>query len=195
VLNEAARPGDVVVGAAGSTPGDLLKLWDCTGGTTAHIEFGFSCMGHELPAGIGYWMAHGDDAREVFVVIGDGTYLMANIELATAVQERLKVTVVVVVNGGYQSIHTLQRNTTGESFGNEFRHRGDDDRLSGELVGIDYAANVRSLGCRAIEARDAAELRDALAAAREADGPVTIVVHVEPRRGLVHTGAWWDLGV
>jgi 3D-(3,5/4)-trihydroxycyclohexane-1,2-dione acylhydrolase (decyclizing) len=195
VLNQVARPGDVVVGAAGSTPGDLLKLWDCTGATSAHIEFGFSCMGHELPAGIGYRLALGDDTREIMVVIGDGTYLMANTELATAVQERLKVTLVLVVNGGYQSIHTLQRSTTGESFGNEFRHRGADDRLSGEPVGIDYAANVRSLGCMALEARDAGELRDALTIARDAEGPVAVVVHVEPRRGMLHTGTWWDLGV
>ena len=95
----------------------------------------------------------------------------------------------------YQRLSELQRATTGTSFGNEFRHRGDDDRLSGDLVCIDYAANVRSLGCEALEARDPAELRDALAAAREARGPVAIVTHVEPRRGLLHTGAWWDIGV
>jgi 3D-(3,5/4)-trihydroxycyclohexane-1,2-dione acylhydrolase (decyclizing) len=195
ILNEAARPGDVVVGAAGSTPGDLLKLWDSTGGTSAHIEFGFSCMGHELPAGLGYRLAYGDDEREILVVIGDGTYLMANTELVTAVQEGLKITLVIVVNGGYQSIHTLQRDTTAESFGNEFRHRGEDDRLSGDLVGVDYAVNVRSLGCQALEARDAAQLGTALAAARERRGPVAIVVHVEPRRGVLHGGAWWDLGV
>jgi len=195
VINDAARPGDVVVGAAGSAPGDLLKLWDGTGGAGAHIEFGFSCMGHELPAGLGYRLAYGGDEREIVVVIGDGTYLMANTELVTAVQEGLKVTLVIVVNGGYQSIHGLQHATTAESFGNEFRHRGDDDRLSGDLVCIDYAANVRSLGCEALEARDPAELRDALAAAREARGPVAIVTHVEPRRGLLHTGAWWDIGV
>ncbi len=152
-------------------------------------------MGHELPAGLGYRLAYGGDEREIVVVIGDGTYLMANTELVTAVQEGLKVTLVIVVNGGYQSIHGLQHATTAESFGNEFRHRGDDDRLSGDLVCIDYAANVRSLGCEALEARDPAELRDALAAAREARGPVAIVTHVEPRRGLLHTGAWWDIGV
>jgi len=194
VLNEVSRAGDVIVAAAGSPPGDLLKTWDCANGTTAHIEFGFSCMGHELPAGLG-WRLAAPDAGEVYVVIGDGTYLMANTELVTAAQEGLDVTVVLLVNGGYQSIHGLQRQTTAESFGNEFRHPGPDGRLSGETVAVDYAANAASLGARTFEAHDAEQLRAALHEARAVRGPVAVVVHVDPRRALPHSGAWWDLGV
>jgi 3D-(3,5/4)-trihydroxycyclohexane-1,2-dione acylhydrolase (decyclizing) len=195
VLNAAARAGDVVIGAAGSTPGDLLKLWDSDAGATVHIEFGFSCMGHELPAGLGYRMALGPDAGEVFVVIGDGTYLMANTELATAVQEGQKITLVLFVNGGYQSIHALQEQTTAESLGNEFRLRDQRGALSGDWVGVDYAANIASFGVAVLEADDEASLAGALERARAVSGPVAVVVAVESRRGLLHTGAWWDLGV
>lgn len=193
-LNAAAGPRDWVVAAAGSPPGDLLKVWDCEGSARAHLEFGFSCMGHELPAGLGIRMAD-EEAEEIYVVIGDGTYLMAPTELVTANQEGLKVTTVLLVNGGYQSIHSLQRQTTGASFGTEFRRPAADGRLSGELVEIDYAANVRSFGVECLEADDVDGLGEALATARAVDGPVAIVARVEPRRGVVHTGAWWDLGI
>ena len=129
------------------------------------------------------------DAGEVFVVIGDGTYLMAPTELVTAVQEGLKLTVVMLINQGFQSIHGLQRSTTGKSFGNEFRHR------DGSFVEVDYAANAASLGCAAVEVRDLDELRAALASARGEPRPALIACHVEPLRGLVGSGAFWDLGV
>ncbi|MGH2764109.1 MAG: 3D-(3,5/4)-trihydroxycyclohexane-1,2-dione acylhydrolase (decyclizing) [Thermoleophilaceae bacterium] len=192
-LNRAAQPGDWVVAAAGSPPGDLLKSFDCTGGIETHIEFAYSCMGHELPAALGIRMAT-PSAGEVYAVIGDGTYLMAPSELATAVQEGLKVTVVLVVNHGYQSIHGLQTGTVGESFGNEFRHR-EGDRLSGAYLPLDFAANARSLGCAVFEAGNEEELGEALEAARADTGVSVIVAEVEPRRALLDGGAWWDLGV
>jgi 3D-(3,5/4)-trihydroxycyclohexane-1,2-dione acylhydrolase (decyclizing) len=181
-LNAACRAGDWVVAAAGSPPGDLLKLWDVAAGSSTHIEFAFSCMGHELPAALGIRMAE-PDAGEIFAVIGDGTYLMAPTELVTAVQERLKLTVVLLVNGGFQSIHALQRATVGRSFGNEFG------------VPVDYAANARSLGCAAWEAGTVDELAAALDAARAHPGPALIACDVEPHRTLLGSGAWWDLGV
>jgi 3D-(3,5/4)-trihydroxycyclohexane-1,2-dione acylhydrolase (decyclizing) len=194
-LNERVRPGDWVVAAAGSPPGDLLKLWRCEEGTFAHLEFAFSCMGHELPAGLGIRMAR-PDAGEVLVVIGDGTYLMANGELLTAVQEGLKVTVVLVVNHGYQSIHGLQLGALGESFGNEFRARSAaEDRLSGEVLDVDYAANAASFGCATFRAESLEELREALDAAREQPRPAVVVCAVEPRRLLLASGVFWDLGV
>lgn len=194
-VNRQARSGDWVVAAAGSPPGDLLKTLDCTGGIHAHLEFGYSCMGHEIPAGLGIRMAEGA-AGEAYVVIGDGTYLMAPSELATAVQEGLKITVVVIVNGGYQSIHGLQETSVGISFGNEFRFRDpDEDVLSGDWIDVDFAANARSFGCTVFEVADEAELRQALANAEEESGPVVIVARVEARRGLLDSGAWWDLGV
>ncbi len=192
-LNEAAREGDWIVAAAGSPPGDLLKMLDCDKGTQTHIEFGYSCMGHEIPAALGIRMAR-PEAGEIYAVIGDGTYLMAPSELATAVQERLKVTVVVVVNHGYQSIHGLQEGSLGLSFGNEFRYRRD-GRLSGDYIPVDFAANARSFGCTVREISTLAAASSALDEARDQDGPVVIVAEVEPRRGLLSGEAWWDLGL
>lgn len=182
VLNRAALPGDWVVAAAGSPPGDLLKLWRCPPGAFAHLEFGFSCMGHELPAGIGLRMAD-PEAGEVLVVIGDGTYLMAPTELVTAADEGLRLTVVVLVNGGYRSIEALQLATVGEGFGTAFH---------GE---VDYVANAESLGCPAWEASTPDQLAAALERARAVDGPALVACHVEPRRLAAGGGAWWDLGV
>jgi 3D-(3,5/4)-trihydroxycyclohexane-1,2-dione acylhydrolase (decyclizing) len=194
-INRSARASDWVVAAAGSPPGDLLKLWDVPPGAFAHLEFGFSCMGHELPAGIGIRLAR-PDAGEVIVVIGDGTFLLSPTELVTALQERTKVTVVVLVNGGYQSIHSLQLGTVGSSFGNEFRTRERDHGApTGEVVEIDYAGMARSVGCAAWRADTLEELEDALAQARSAAGPALIECRVEPRRMLLGGGAWWDLGV
>jgi 3D-(3,5/4)-trihydroxycyclohexane-1,2-dione acylhydrolase (decyclizing) len=146
-------------------------------------------MGHEIPAGLGIRMAD-EAAGEVLVVIGDGTYLMAPTELVTAVQEDLKITVVVLVNGGYQSIHELQRASVARSFGTEFR-RGSGD---GEIVAIDYAANAASLRCAAFRAATAAELERALDAAREGSRPAVIACQVEATPAPP-SGAWWDLGV
>jgi 3D-(3,5/4)-trihydroxycyclohexane-1,2-dione acylhydrolase (decyclizing) len=195
VINATARAGDWVVAAAGSPPGDLLKLWQVPPGAFAHLEFGFSCMGHELPAGIGIRLARPDDG-EIVVVIGDGTFLLSPTELVTAIQERAKITIVVVVNGGFQSIHSLQLSTVGSSFGNEFRVRDDEQGApAGEIVDVDYAAMARSLGCEAWRADTPEDLGAALTLARSAAGPAFIECRVEPRRMLLGGGAWWDLGV
>jgi 3D-(3,5/4)-trihydroxycyclohexane-1,2-dione acylhydrolase (decyclizing) len=194
-LNEHVQAGDWVVAAAGWQPGDLLKLWETPPGSFTHIEFGFSCMGHEIPAGLGIRM-HEGDAGEVFVVIGDGTYLMSPTELVTAVQEGLKLTVLVLDNGGYQSISRLARGSTGTTVGNEFRHRGVDGRLpDGERVVVDYAANARSMGCEGVEAATADELAEALRTARAGDRSTVIVCPTAPLRSLLASGAFWDLGV
>jgi 3D-(3,5/4)-trihydroxycyclohexane-1,2-dione acylhydrolase (decyclizing) len=179
VLNEHVGPGDWVVAAAGWQPGDLLKLWDTPPGSLTHIEFAFSCMGHEIPAGLGIRLREGDGA-EVVVVIGDGTYLMSPTELVTAVDERLKLTVVVLDNGGYQSINALARGTSVIS---DFR------------APVDYVANARSMGCEAVLAATADALRDALVAARVGDATSVIVCPTEPGRSLLSSGAFWDLGV
>ena len=147
VLNDEARAGDTVIAAAGGPPGDLLKLWDATGGRACHLEFGYSCMGYEIPAGLGVRMAQPEG--EVYVLIGDGTYLMNPTELVTAVQEGLKITVVVSENHGYQCIRRLQMWRTGVSFGNEFRRRDPKtNRLEGEYLPIDLASNAESFGAR-----------------------------------------------
>jgi 3D-(3,5/4)-trihydroxycyclohexane-1,2-dione acylhydrolase (decyclizing) len=173
----------------------MLRLWDCEGSAWCHIEFGFSCMGHELPAGLGIRMAR-VDAGEIYVLIGDGNYLMANTELATAAQERLKITAVIFVNGGYQSIHALQRGKTGVSFGTEFRERDDQSgKLSGHYLNVDYAANAASLGCTTFEARTLQEFSAAVERARGEAGPCAIVASVEPLRLMNGADCWWDVGV
>lgn len=192
-LNDQVTSDDWVVAAAGSPPGDLLKIFDCASGVRVHLEFAFSCMGHELPAALGIRLAE-PEAGEIYVVIGDGTYLMAPSELATAVQEGVKVTVILLVNNGYQSIHGLQTSRIGPSFGNEFRRRAADG-LSGEPVGVDFAANAESFGCAVERAETLEQVAQALDRARQIDGPVVIVTEVEPRRALLDGGAWWDLGL
>ena len=123
VLQEHARPGDVIVAAAGGPPGDLQKVWDATGGRTCHLEFGFSCMGYEIPAAIGVRLAHPDPDARITAFLGDGTFLMAPTELVTAAQEGLPITLVIPENHGYQVIHRLQMFRNGREFGNEFRYR------------------------------------------------------------------------
>jgi 3D-(3,5/4)-trihydroxycyclohexane-1,2-dione acylhydrolase (decyclizing) len=195
-LNAASQPEDWLVVASGTPHVDAHKLWDPSTGARCLMEVGFSCMAGEIPAALGVRMAR-PDLGEVFVLIGDGNYLMgATGELVTARQERLKLTVIVVQNHGFQSIHGLQRGRTGRSFGLEFRERSaDGSGLGGAVVEVDYAANARSLGCAVFVASSLDEFRAALDAAREAAGPVVIVARVEPRRLLLDSDCWWDVGV
>ncbi len=191
-LNEAARPGDTVITAAGGPPGDLLQLWDTSSGSNCHLEFGYSCMGYELPAGLGVRMAQPEG--EVYVFIGDGTYLMNPSELVTAMQENLKVTVVIADNHGYQIIRRLQMARAGRSFGNEFRARDKKtNRLEGEYLPIDFAKNAESFGARAWHVTTCEELRNALREAREEPRSCVIVAEVEKHRYLPGSGAWWDV--
>jgi 3D-(3,5/4)-trihydroxycyclohexane-1,2-dione acylhydrolase (decyclizing) len=193
-LNEHTRHGDVIITAAGTPPADVHRMWDTSNGSECHIEFGFSCMGHEIPAGVGFRMARPDG--DIFVVIGDGTYLMGNTELVTAVQERLNVNVIVIENGGFQAIRSLQIGKTGVEFGNEFRARDESDgRLSGPIVDVDYEANAGSMGCATYRATTPDELRAAVEAARRDQGPSVIVVPVEPHRLLSPTESFWDVGI
>jgi 3D-(3,5/4)-trihydroxycyclohexane-1,2-dione acylhydrolase (decyclizing) len=178
-INATVKAGDWVVAAAGWQPGDLLKLWTVPPGSFTHLEFAFSCMGHEIPAGLGIRMREGPEP-EVIVVIGDGTYLMGPTELVTSVEERLKLTVVVLDNAGYRSIARL---ADGAAPGNAFE------------APVDYVANARSMGCAAALARTADELHAALAAARAGEETTVIVCPTEPGRSLLSSGAFWDLGV
>ena len=190
-LNEAARAGDTILTAAGTPPGDLLKLWDATGGRDCHLEFGFSCMGYELPGAVGVRLAQPDG--EVVAYVGDGTYLLNPGELVTALQHGLKITVVISENHGFQSIRRLQMARAGVEFGNEFRMRGPEGRLDGAVVPLDLARSAEGLGARAWRAGTLAEVRAALAAAREEPGPCVIVCETEPHRYLPDGGVWWDV--
>jgi 3D-(3,5/4)-trihydroxycyclohexane-1,2-dione acylhydrolase (decyclizing) len=193
ILADAVQPGDWVVAAAGYQPGDLLKLWSVPDGAFAHIEFGFSCMGHEIPAGLGIRLAGA--TGEVFVVIGDGTYLMSPTELVTATQEQLKLTVVLLDNGGYQSINHLALASTNVSAGNEFRQRAGGRLPDGPPVLVDYVANASSMGTDAVKAISRDALRETLQQARDSTNTTVIVCPTDPDRPLLSSGAFWDLGV
>ncbi len=187
-VNRAARPGDVVVCAAGGLPGELHKLWRSVGPGGYHLEYGFSCMGYEIAGGLGVKIAHPD--REVFVMVGDGSYLMMNSELQTSVMLGRKLVVTVLDNRGYGCINRLQRACGSEPFNNLI---ADVDGANGSWV--DFAAHARSLGARAEAAASLAELEAALARARDADRTSVIIIETDPLAATQAGGAWWDVTV
>ena len=192
VLNDAAQPGDTIIGAAGTPPGDLLKMWDATGGRSCHLEFGFSCMSYEIPAGLGVRMTQPEG--EVYVFIGDGTYLMNPTELVTSIQDNLKLTLVISENHGFQSIRSLQMLRAGRSFGNEFRSRDmEKNLLEGAYMKIDFAQNAASFGAKSWHVTTPEGVRHALRQARDESGTCVIVVDVEPHHYLPDAGVWWDI--
>ena len=191
-MNAEARAGDTILTAAGGPPGDLHELWDATGGRRCQLEFGYSCMGHEIPAGLGVRLAQPEG--EVVVFIGDGTYLMNPTELITALQEQLKITVVIAENHGYQIIRRLQMARSGRSFGNEFRARdAASRRLEGDYLPIDLVKNAESMGARTWHVFSPAEVRQALQEARGEPRACVIVAEVEKHRYLPGGGIWWDV--
>ena len=192
VLNDQARQGDTVIAASGSAPSDMHKLWDVGGGAACHIEFGYSCMGYEIPAGLGVRMSQPEG--EVYVLVGDGTYLMNPTELVTANQESLKVTVILIENHGFQCIRNLQMHRVGHSFGNEFRLRDKNThRLEGDFVQIDFAKNAESMGARIWRVNTPEELRAALAEARTEARSCVIVAQTEKYQFTPSSGVWWDV--
>ena len=192
IVNEFATSETTLVHAAGGLPGDLHKLWRAASTEAYHSEYGYSCMGYEIAGALGVKLAHPE--REVLALVGDGSYLMLHTELVTALQEDLKITVVLLDNGGYQCIHGLQRACGSRSFGNEFRRRDpESQRLEGECVAVDFAANARSLGAVGLRAETAAELQTALATARAERRSVLVHVPVETR--ALPGFAWWDVPV
>jgi 3D-(3,5/4)-trihydroxycyclohexane-1,2-dione acylhydrolase (decyclizing) len=191
-VNDAAGPADVVVCAAGSMPGDLHKLWRARDPKGYHVEYGYSCMGYEIPGGIGVKLAAPE--REVFVMVGDGSYLMLPGELVTAVAMGVKLVVVLVDNHGYSSIGALSRSVGSAGFGTHYRE-GVDDHEPGAPLPVDLAANAESLGARVLRTRTIAEFREALAEARTAAGPVAIHIEVDRYEGVPSYESWWDVPV
>ena len=193
VVNRVSGPRDVVVCAAGSMPGDLHKLWRTRDPKGYHVEYGFSCMGYEIAGGLGVKMAAPD--REVFVLVGDGSYLMLAQELVTAVQEDVKLTIVLVQNHGFASIGALSESLGSQRFGTRYRRRGEDGALDGPKLPVDLGANAASLGADVLYATSAGELEEALRRAQAS--PRTTVVHVEtdPSVGAPSSEAWWDVPV
>jgi 3D-(3,5/4)-trihydroxycyclohexane-1,2-dione acylhydrolase (decyclizing) len=192
-VNHAAGPRDVVVCAAGSLPGDLHKLWQTRDPKGYHVEYGYSCMGYEVAGALGVKLAAPD--REVWVMVGDGSWLMMSAEIVTALQEGLKLNIVLLDNHGYASIGGLSRALGSEGFGTEYRTRGADGLLSGPVLPLDFVASAESMGARAVRAGDAQNLAAALQAARLADHTCVIVIETaaEPRVGSYES--WWDVPV
>jgi 3D-(3,5/4)-trihydroxycyclohexane-1,2-dione acylhydrolase (decyclizing) len=191
---EAAGERDVLVSAAGSHPGDLHKLWRTSSPNGYHMEYGYSCMGYEIPGAMGAKMA--DPSREVFVFLGDGTYLMAPSEIATSVQEGVKIIIVLVDNGGFASIGSLSRSLGQGGFGTSYRARNEKSgQLDGERLGVDFVANARSLGAHAIKAGTLDELKNALKEAKAMDRTTVIVVETDVTVSVPGYDSWWDVAV
>ena len=185
-LQRAGAPSDVVVCAAGGLPGELHKLWEAGAPLGYHVEYGYSCMGYEIAGGIGVKLAQ--PQREVIVVVGDGSYLMMNSEIATSLMLGCKLIIVVNDNRGYGCINRLQRATGGESFNNLLR-----DTRHEMLPEIDFVAHARSLGAEAVKVDSLAELEQAFARARQARSTQVIVIETDPLASTDAGGAWWDV--
>ncbi|MGW0184160.1 3D-(3,5/4)-trihydroxycyclohexane-1,2-dione acylhydrolase (decyclizing) [Streptomyces sp. NPDC003362] len=195
-LDAVVDETDVIINAAGSMPGDLHKLWRARSYDQYHLEYGYSCMGYEIPAAIGVRLAAPD--RPVWALVGDGTYLMMPTEIVTAVQEGVAIKVLLVQNHGYASIGGLSESVGGERFGTAYRFPSDDGTYTGAPLPVDLAANAESLGMRVLRARTVRDLRAALAEARAADTPTCVYVETETAdtvSGAPEAQAWWDVPV
>ncbi len=193
-LWEAAGGRDVLVSAAGSHPGDLHKLWRTRAPNGYHMEYGYSCMGYEIPGAMGAKLA--DASREVFVFLGDGTYQMMAGEIATSIQEGIKIVIVLVDNYGFASIGGLSRSLGQGGFGTEYRARNAaSGQLDGDALQVDYVANARSLGALAVKVETIAQLKDALEAAKAAERTSVIVIETDAAVGVPSYGSWWDVAV
>ncbi|MGP2440559.1 3D-(3,5/4)-trihydroxycyclohexane-1,2-dione acylhydrolase (decyclizing) [Streptomyces sp. JW3] len=192
-LDQVVGEPDVVINAAGSLPGDLHKLWRARSRRQYHLEYGYSCMGYEIPAAVGVQQAA--PGTPVWALVGDGTYLMNPTEIVTAVQENLPVKLVVLQNHGYASIGGLSESVGAERFGTAYRYRAADGSFTGDPLPVDLAANAASLGMAVLRPRTVAELRAALATARAANRPTCVYVETDPAPTAPPAEAWWDVPV
>jgi 3D-(3,5/4)-trihydroxycyclohexane-1,2-dione acylhydrolase (decyclizing) len=187
-VQRAAGPDTVVMCAAGTMPGELHKLWKATRPMSYHMEYGFSCMGYEVAGAMGIKMA--EPARDVVCMVGDGSYLMANSELATAAMLGIKITIVITDNRGYGCINRLQMGTGGAEFNNLLK-----DSRGGVNSNIDFRAHAESLGAEAVKVSLITQLEAALEQAKDARGPFVVVIDTDPYPSTPHGGSWWDVAV
>jgi len=193
-LNEFMDERDVVVQAAGSMPGDLQMLWRARDPKQYHVEYGYSCMGYEIAGGLGAKLAAPE--REVFVLVGDGSYLMMATEIVTAVAERIKLNIVLVDNRGFGSIGSLSESLGSQRFGTRYRYRNPDTgRLDGGVLPVDLAANAASLGADVIRTRTVKEFAAALEQARASDRTTVIYLETDPLAPVPSSQSWWDVPV
>ncbi|WP_425235427.1 3D-(3,5/4)-trihydroxycyclohexane-1,2-dione acylhydrolase (decyclizing) [Ulvibacterium sp.] len=192
-VNTFSDANDIMICAAGSLPGDLHKLWRTRNPKGFHLEYGYSCMGYEIAGGLGAKMAHPES--EVYVLVGDGSYLMMSQEIITSIQERQKLTIVLLNNDGYSSIGGLSASLGSDGFGTYYRYRNEEtNQLDGGLLPIDYAANAASMGAHVIKTSNVEELKAALKKAKTIDHTTLIYIEVDRKKG-VPGFAWWDVAV
>ncbi len=191
-LNSFTEPSDILLCAAGSLPGDLHKLWRTRQPGGYHMEYGYSCMGYEIAGGLGAKMAN--PKREVYVMVGDGSYLMMAQEIVTSLQEGYKLNIVLLDNHGFSSIGGLSRGLGNQGLGTNYRFRRG-DKYDGDLLPVDFAANAASLGAWTIRAKTHADFRNALAAARKQDRTSVVVVETSYDQRVPGYESWWDVAV
>ena len=191
LLNSTLGPRDVIVCAAGSLPGDLHKLWRTRDPKSYHLEYGYSCMGYEIAGGLGVKMA--DPSREVYVLVGDGSYLMMSQEIITSLQENVKLNIVVFDNHGFSSIGGLSRACGSGGFGTRYQYR--DQGKPGALIAVDFAANATSLGAHAVRAQTYEQLSEALAQAKRQPHTSVVVVETDYFDGVPSYQSWWDVPI
>ncbi len=192
VVNALSGPRDVVVNAAGAMPGDLHKLWRTRDPKGYHLEYGYSTMGYEIAGGLGIKMA--DPSREVYVLVGDGSYLMMAQEIVTSIQEGYKLNIIVVDNHGFSSIGGLSKACGTGGFATEFRYRRNGG-YSGDTLPIDFVANAASLGAHAVRARTREELAEALQAMKQIDRTSVVVVETDIHQRVPAYESWWDVQI
>jgi 3D-(3,5/4)-trihydroxycyclohexane-1,2-dione acylhydrolase (decyclizing) len=192
-VNDACGERDVVVQAAGSMPGDLQLLWRARDPKQYHVEYGYSCMGFEIAGALGIKMA--DPSREVYALVGDGSYLMMSQEIVTAVAEGIKLVIVLVQNHGFASIGALSESLGSQRFGTKYRYRGADNDYDGGTLPIDLAANAESLGARVIRCRTIADLTEGLKQARDAERLTVVHIETDPLSPVPSSQSWWDVPV
>ncbi len=194
LVNTLSRPQDVVLCAAGSLPGDLHKLWRTRDPKGYHLEYGYSTMGYEVAGGMGVKMATPE--RDVYVMVGDGSYLMMSSEIVTMTQEGIKVIILILDNHGFSSIGGLSNSVGSDGFGTKYRYRSDSGQLDGEPLKIDFAANAASMGAHVLRANTRDEIADAIQQAQAYEGgPVAIVIEVDRSQRVGGYESWWDVAV
>jgi 3D-(3,5/4)-trihydroxycyclohexane-1,2-dione acylhydrolase (decyclizing) len=191
VLNATLGPTDIIVNAAGSLPGDLHKLWRTRDPKGYHMDYGYSCMGYEVAGGLGVKMA--DPSREVYVLVGDGSYLMMAQEIVTSLQEKIKLNIVLFDNHGFSSIGGLSRACGSGGFGTEYRYR--EEGLTGPVIRTDFAANAASLGAYTVTARTHDQLAGALAEAKRQPRTSVVVVETDYNDRVGGYNSWWDVPI
>jgi 3D-(3,5/4)-trihydroxycyclohexane-1,2-dione acylhydrolase (decyclizing) len=186
------QASDIVVCAAGSLPGDMHKLWRTRQPGGYHMEYGYSCMGYEIAGGLGAKMA--DPARGVYVLVGDGSYLMMAQEIVTSLQEGYKLNIVLLDNHGFSSIGALSRSCGNEGMGTNYRYRSG-EKYDGDVVGVDFVANASSLGAWAVRASTAEEIKAALVLGKKQPRTSVVVIETSYDEKVPGYESWWDVPI